>query len=112
MVDILFDPKVITFETLLTTARKVDCLHNVYARTDAQVDAAKKAGEKVARNDEASRPAKDSDRWYYLKKSPAKALTLTPAQATKVNAAIGLKQDPTPWLTPSQAAAYAKSLKR
>lgn len=121
VVDIQFDPKVITFESLLATARKFKCLDNVYARTDAQVEISKKAAAKVSRSDEESRPAKDGDRWYYLKKSPAKGLlkslppsgtrtstiaALSRAQATKVNAAIGLKQDPKRWMTPLQAVMY------
>ncbi|MDJ0975451.1 MAG: VPGUxxT family thioredoxin-like (seleno)protein, type 2 [Planctomycetota bacterium] len=108
VVDVRFDPEVISFEKLLQTARDVKCLHNVYARTDAQVEVAKKAKVKVERSDEASTPAKDKDRHYYLKKSLFHGFPLEAAQATKVNSAVGLKQDPLVWLSPRQRELYAE----
>lgn len=107
VVDVRFDPEVISFAKLLETARAVKCLHNVYARTDAQVAAAQQAGVKVARTDEAATPAKDEDRHYYLKRSAFLGFPLGAAQATKVNAAKGLGQDPRVWLSPRQEAAFA-----
>jgi len=46
----------------------------------------------------------DNTPQYYLENSPYAALDLTPAQRTKVNAALGSRQDPKKWLSPRQVA--------
>ena len=51
------------------------------------------------------RLAPASDQLYYLQHSPMRYVPLTPLQAVKVNAALGLKQkDPMQWLSPRQVA--------
>lgn len=44
----------------------------------------------------------EKDHLFYLKKSPYKHLPLTDLQKTKINAALGTKQNPEVYLSPKQ----------
>ncbi|HMB69360.1 MAG TPA: VPGUxxT family thioredoxin-like (seleno)protein, type 2 [bacterium] len=65
---------------------------------------AEAAGCRVVRGDGSPRTAKESDQKYSLARSELRGLALTPAQATKVNAALRLGRDPLVWLSPRQCA--------
>lgn len=103
VVEITFDPKVLAFEALLAEARKVRCLQRVFARNDAQAEAAKGIdGVAVKATQEKVRDAKTSDRHYYLRRTPYTHLALTPGQATRLNAALGMNQSVDGLLSPRQ----------
>ena len=103
VVEIRFDPKVLAFTALLAEARKVRCLQRVLARSDAQAEAAKGIeGVSVTATQEKVRDAKTSDRHYYLRRTPYTHLALTPGQATRLNAALGMNQSVDGLLSPRQ----------
>ncbi len=103
VVELVYDPARVDYAKLVTEARGVKCCSKVYARTDAQLEAANGVID-ASRTDEAIKLAKDSDRKYYLTKSPLRYLPMTPAQATKVNAALAAKAPYTTFLSPRQRA--------
>jgi hypothetical protein len=82
VVEVRYDPNRIDAERLKQEAERARC-------TAAKGEA---------------RSAGDSDRKYYLQRSPLNYLPLTPMQRTKVNAALGTNGDPEMWLSPRQAA--------
>lgn len=86
VVEVRYDPRRIDAERLAREAQLASC-------TAAPDDA---------------RPAKDSDRKYYLRRSPLRHLPLTPMQQTRVNAALGTGGDPTSWLSPRQVELFQR----
>ena len=55
-----------------------------------------------------ARPAGDDDRKYHLGRSRWRFVPLTPLQASRVNAALGRRGDPTRWVSPRQRAMYQR----
>ena len=102
-VDLLFDPELIDYETLLSAAQSRHCASVVYPRNPMQLTVARRLAETPVRlSDTESRTARTGDQKYYLQFSTLRHVPLTPAQATKVNAALRLKTDPLVWLSLSQ----------
>jgi hypothetical protein len=104
VVEVEFDPGVVPFETLLSTARTLECAGRVYARTDRQLEAARAVvGDQAVRSDE---PVDDRTRQqkHLSGRRSVDFLPLTRLQATKANAALARKEDPGPLLSPRQAA--------
>ncbi|MDF1838312.1 MAG: hypothetical protein P1V35_10615 [Planctomycetota bacterium] len=105
VVEVKFDPAQISYAKLVEFAVANSCDQWIYATTDEQLAIASKAVPgKVERFSGKPRAAKDSDQLYYLRKSLLRYLALTPAQARRVNGAMGLGQDPKVWLSPRQLA--------
>ena len=105
VVEVKFHPDVLSFEALLDHAIRSSCDQRVYTTNDAQMAIAKKkVGDRVEKFDGKLRDAKDSDQLYYLGRSHLRFLPLTPAQARKVNAALGRKSSASPqdFLSPRQ----------
>lgn len=103
VVDVEFRPGALPFAKLLDAAIANSCDQHVYATTDDQLAAAReKVGERAERLAGDPRVAKESDQLYYLGLSHLRYVPLTPAQARQVNAALGLKADPLPYLSPRQ----------
>ncbi len=100
VVEVEFDPEVVSYEALLAEATRRGCAERVFPRTDQQELAAREvAGDAVLRTAEAIRP--DDDTKYYLKRTPLRHLPLTPLQAARANGHVqgGL---PPGLLSPSQ----------
>ena len=105
VVEVKFHPDVLPFEDLLDHAIRFSCDQRVYTTTKAQMVVAKrKVGDRVEEFDGELRDAKASDQLYYLGRSHLRYLPLTPAQARKVNAALGRKSTASPedFLSPRQ----------
>lgn len=111
VVEVTFDPAVVEYTKLVEAAKKLDCTHKVFARTDAHLKAAKAVvGDKAVRSD------KDIDaktqQQYHLAHFPRyHYLPLTAAQATKVNAALANKKSPDEFLSPLQLDIYQRFTK-
>lgn len=102
VVEVDFDPTRLSYPALVKNAKKFECAKRVFARTDEQVDVARKqVGDAVARSDE---PVDTSTtQQYHLAQSPSyHYLPLTRLQATKVNAAIASQKNPDVFLSPGQ----------
>ncbi len=105
VVEVQFQPGVLSYARLLDHAIAKSCDQWIYATTDAQLAAASaKVGERVERHSGELRVAKASDQLYYLLASPLNYLPLTPVQARQVNGALGLKASPDRYLSPRQKA--------
>lgn len=105
VVEVKFHPDVLSYEELLDHAIRSSCDQRVYTTTKAQLDVARrKVGDRVEEFDGELRDAKASDQLYYLGRSHLRYLPLTPAQARKVNAALGKqsREDPQDFLSPRQ----------
>lgn len=101
VVEIGFNPKVVSFDALFDKAKSLKCADKVYARTDAQqLFAAKRLGSASVRTEEAIRP--DREPKYYLLQTPYKSVPMTGLQAGRINAMIHAQEDPDVYLSPSQ----------
>lgn len=102
VVEVTFDPQVVSFQALVEHAKRAKCAAQVFTRTDAhQAIAAKALGDSAKRSDDVVRI--DDDK-YYLSRTAYRHVPMTALQAARVNVAIGRKQDPTPLLSPRQVA--------
>jgi hypothetical protein len=104
VVEVDFDPSIVSYETLVSQAKKLKCAGRVFARTDRQLDLAKiLVGDAAIRSD---RPVDTRTRQQkHLSTKPSyDFLPLTALQATKVNWAIAAKASPDRFLSPSQLA--------
>lgn len=107
VVEVTFDPRRISFETLVKKAMEMKCADDVFTRTDAQQTvAAKLARDNAVRTDEEMKPEKEQK--HHLFATPYRFLPMTLIQATRVNAALANNQDPAPHLSPRQLELLAK----
>lgn len=100
VVEVRFDPNVISFDKLLRHATDNECASKVFTRTNQQQALARqRIGQRAERSDEPIRTDKDPK--YYLGKTALGALPMTELQANRVNASLKTgtwKQ----WLSPRQ----------
>lgn len=98
-----FDPKKVTFEDLLALSKKsFRGGFIVYARTDEQHEAAKKAGAKVQRSDKPVDTSRTVQKNSLSYRGRLALVPMTEAQAVKVNAALARRKDVTDYLSPTQ----------
>jgi len=102
VVELRYDPKRISYAKLLAQAQSLRCATRVFTHSAEQLELARKAvGERALAHPGALR-ATPKDDSYRLKRSPLRFVPTTPAQATKLNAAVAGGQDPRPFLAPRQ----------
>lgn len=105
VVEVTFDPRVVSFLDLLSLSRQSGCATHVYARSDQQL---KVASALVVRATavRTDAPVKVSlpDRSYHLAHTHYRAVPMTPMQAMRVNSAIATSMDPAAYLSPRQLA--------
>lgn len=105
IVNVAFDPTVVSYEKIVETALKVRCASMVYTRGESQKKVAKKLADnrtEMIAEKEFGRTAKASDQKYYLQNSPLRLLPLTPVQEVRVNSALGRRMKPNQYLTIGQ----------
>lgn len=118
VVSLLFDPQEVTYETIVKKAKQFKCTSRVFAHSEEQLVVAKNViGDKAVMAEDSQKPrfAKSSDQKYYLAHTPLRSLPLCGYQMTKLNSAIGLKQQFESLLSPRQkdiAAKIAEKLKQ
>ena len=106
VVEVEFDPKVVSFASLLAKARACNCASRVFTRSDAQQALAKAAiGGRSIRSDERVRIV---DNKYYASRSALRALPMTSLQSARVNAVVCAKGDVKTLLSPAQCALWAR----
>lgn len=103
--NVTYNPKVVSYEKLLTAARSMQCASTVFAHDKKQFAAA----EKVVRTDvvmlppqNQQRPVKYTEQKYHLRLTPLKYLPLTPIQLVRANAAVFAGKDYRQFLSPRQ----------
>lgn len=93
-------------ETLARIAERaalLDCALAAWAEPGAELDAiTSRLGERARPFTRALGPAKPDEFLYHLQRSPLRLAPLTPLQAVRVNAALGLGRDPSRFLSPRQ----------
>jgi hypothetical protein len=87
VVEVWYDPKLLSFDKLLEHARTQDCARRVWTRTPAQAKLAKAALGELAEAAPASIRL-DAEQKYYLLQTPLAQLALSEAQACRVNAQL------------------------
>ena len=84
VVEVKFDPEVVSYEELLGEAQRRDCANVVFPRSDAQEAVAMAlAGERATRSEEPVRL--DDDTKYYLQQTSLRYLPMTSLQAARAN---------------------------
>ncbi len=105
VIEVDYDATVVSFDELLAKA-KASCgkTIGVYARTDAQVEAAKAAGVEAKRTDDPVETGETVQK-HFLKRAPHVVyLPMTEAQAARTNALAAAGEDVTDYLSPTQIA--------
>ena len=90
VVQLSYDPKLVDYATLVSTAQSFQCASKVFAHTDAQLQTAKKlVGSRAVKYPGGATKAKLSDQKYQLRTSKGyRSLPLTKHQSTKVNSLV------------------------
>jgi len=103
VVQVQFDPSLISYENLVGEAQKAQCASQVYTEDQTQKS---KAAALVGKSkvQEVSRFRLDSEPKYYMSKTLYKYLPMTAIQATKANSLIGQGMAPDEVLSPRQLA--------
>jgi hypothetical protein len=103
VVEVVYDPDEIGFNSLIKAAREMECASAVYAHTISDLDQARElVGDLAKPAPERAEPVDDAQVKYALKRTPMARLPLTPMQAAKINADIRLEANPRRWLSPRQ----------
>lgn len=112
VVEVQYDPRIVDFEKLLSSAQQMQCASRVYPRSDKQLQTATKKAVPAKRTDEKIRLDKEPK--YYLTNSEYRFIPMTELQANRVNAALGAKKNPDQFLSARQLAFRdaAKSAKK
>lgn len=101
VVEVEYDPLVVSFDNLLATAQKQQCASEVFTTTTKQTALAKKVvGAQKVSSQKSFRP--DHQPKYYLSHTHLKYVPMTPLQAARVNAAIGHRAAFAKYLSPRQ----------
>jgi len=110
VVEVIYDRTRLTFADLVRRARKLKCLRGIYARTEEDLNTARQiAGSLVERLTERPRDVAPKHRKFALRSSIYRYLPLSPMQATKINAALGLgRSDAERWLSRAQKTLLAR----
>lgn len=101
VVEVEYDPGAISLEGLYSIAKSKDVATGIVARNESEAFIAGKLfGENVLLTDEATRP--DAEPKYYLAKTLYRHVPMTSLQASRINAAIHRKEDPSAFLSRRQ----------
>lgn len=103
VVEVQYDPDVVSYAQLLEAAKEQGCADHVFVRGARQEETARRVfGRSVEVSEGRVRAASDANQRYYLRNSSLRSLALTPRQSLRVNAALGTRRDPTVHLSPAQ----------
>ena len=99
VVEVHYDPSIITFQNLLKTAKDKGAASSVFSDDDKDVSIAKMTGTSVQG---LGKFKDDREPKYYTSRTLYQFLPMTEVQASRVNSAIGKNQDPKEFLSPRQ----------
>ena len=101
VVQLTYDPSIISFDDLVKQGMEVRCADNIYAHTEQQQKAASKVfAEEQIRQISSFRP--DRAPKYFLSHTLYRAVPMTPLQSARANALIGSGKSPEAVLSPGQ----------
>jgi copper chaperone CopZ len=101
VVQVTYDPTVISYEEVLDEGRKTRCADKAYVHNEQQARIAKQAlGGNAVKSTANFRP--DSQPKYYLAQTHYRAVPMTESQAARANALIGSGKSPDAVLSPRQ----------
>ncbi len=101
VVNVYFNPATIDLEEIVAHGAGVKCGDAVYTYDESQRRKARKKLD-ASRVRESKTFRIDSEPKYYLSKTNYQYLPMSPMQATKANALVGQRQDPSPVFSPRQ----------
>jgi hypothetical protein len=102
VVEVRYDPASASESSLVNLATSMECASTVYCEGEeqrARVARIVGGSAKVLRSK--LTPSTKDDK-YQMRHTEYARVPMTPAQASRVNAAVGRGQDPSPWLSPRQ----------
>ena len=105
VVNVTYDPNIVSYDKLLATAQKMECASAVFAHDKTQLAKAKKAvgaNALMLPDKKLRRPVRYTEQKYHLRRTALKYLPMTPIQLAKVNAAVFAGQDYRRLLSPRQ----------
>lgn len=93
VVQVTFDPNIISFEKLVKTGNQVQCADQVFTDDNQQKTIAEKV---LGKNsvDDINNFRLDNDRKYYLSKTIYRFVPMTPTQAARANSLVGKGNSP------------------
>lgn len=101
VVQVKFNPNIISFEKLVKAGNQVQCADQVYTNDNQQKTVAEKVLGKNTTAD-VNNFRLDNDRKYYLSKTIYRFVPMTPLQAARANALVGRGKSPDEVLSPKQ----------
>ncbi len=103
VVEVTFDPSIISYDELLQKAKRSNCANHAYTSTEEQEQSAENL---LGNNHTSSRAnfSPDKDPKFYLSKTIYKHVPMTELQATKANSLVGDLAEPDVILSPRQLA--------
>ena len=109
VVEVEYNPAIISFEELAEAGKKVKCAGEAYAHDEKQLEKAKKIFG-TSQTDMTTKFRQDKEPKYYLSKTMYRFIPMTSTQAARANSLVGLGKNPETILSPRQIA-FAKSIK-
>ena len=103
VVNVYYDPKVVSLSTLIESGKKVQCADQLYATNNHQKNTGKFVlGDRRVK--EITRFTPDREPKYYLSKTAYRYLPMSQIQAVKANALVGAQKNPEHLFSPKQVA--------
>jgi len=101
VVEVSFDPNVISYENIVETAEKMKCNRKIFTRDEKQQQSAQRVmGDRAVPTGDPV--VLDQQPKYHLLHTRLRHVPLTPLQASRVNSAVWGRRDPEYFLSPRQ----------
>jgi hypothetical protein len=107
VVEVVFDPGVVSYNSLVSIAKREKIVIMFYARSEAQLGAANKAGVQVALNSAPVRHSESDDK-YQLRRTSWWQIPMSEWQATRANSLLSDGENPASVFSPRQQSLYQK----
>ena len=103
VVELVFDPRVTSYEVLLERALREECATALFPRNADQRRVARRLAPSRIRQ-VAEPTVREQESKYYLSQTPLRAVPLTGAQAARINALVDRPEEARKLLSPAQRA--------
>lgn len=109
VVEITYDPTRLSYDALVAAAKRGSCASRVFAANGDEAEIAKKHFGTDVRITEPRVRASQKDDKYQLRHTAWRSVPMTALQASRANALVGRRQDPSALFSPRQRALFAKA---